>query len=450
MNAILDQPAAGLPDDASGLLTRPPDEERSIAAHLAAASIVLVLSIWLSSGTMAPYAATLPEPLVRPPCNYLYNIDHLQFRATHSLLSGGPREQWQDSVVLRRLLFPLFAYPFMRALGFEYGGFAASLVLHLVAFISFIFFVRRDSGRRGAIGAAWLLATYPGISYWAGLPYSYAAIVPCSLFILVLLRRVETASGWPQAVWPCAIMGVLFVAYDFLPFFGLAALLVLGWRRRWRWMPAAALALVLPTAICVQVLKLVFEVPFSNSNTAAYRNVLASWIHPDWAAWKPLLAQLPAVAVENYLFSNFIFLPVLFLALIVLSLARSPTPLAPAEKAILAAAAVVLLLNNAAPPYPGWQMRGVWIARLYQPVFVVFVAYAARSLAVTIAPVHRAAVVSLVALTVLLDASVSFGPALRVPWTGAIYHLFYRHSTPDALERNLDRYGRRPLGVCRS
>jgi hypothetical protein len=420
-----------------------------IAAHVTVASAVLVLSIWLSSGTMAPYAATLPEPLVKAPCGYLYNIDHEQFRATFSLLAGSPRQQWEDSVVLRRLLFPLFAYPFMKLLGFEVGGFAASLVLHLATFLAFVAFIRRDSGRTSAIAAAWLLATYPGIAYWASLPYSYAAIVPCSLLIFILMRRLETAPCWTEAAGLCALMGICFVAYDFLPIFGVAALLLLARRRVWAWIPPAIAAFILPTMISVQVLRLAFKVPFSNANTLAYRNVVGSWMHPDWTTWKPLLAHLPVIAVDNYLFANFLFLPMLFAGVLVLSVWRLRVRLTPGERMILAAAALLFLFNNAAPPYPGWQMRGVWIARLYQPIFVVCVAYLARALNSAAAP-FKNALGWLVATTVLLDATVSFGPVFRVPWTGEIYHRFYRHSTPDALQRNLDRYGRRPLGICRS
>lgn len=418
---------------------------RRLAWHVAGACAVLAASIWLSSGTLAPYAATLPEPLAPEPCRYLYNIDHLQFRATFALLSGAPREQWQDSVVLRRLLFPLFAYPWMKWLGFETGGFVASLLLHLLAFFAFIGFLRRDAGERGCIAGAWLLATYPGISYWAGLPYSYAAIVPCSLLIFLLLRKLEHASHGRTALI-CASMGVLFTAYDFLPIFGVAALLLLAARRRWGQLAPALAALVAPTAACVLLLRWVFHVPFTNGNTAVYGNVITSWLHPDWPGWRALLAAFPRIAVENYFFSNFIFLPALFAALLIGS--RRTAALALAEKCILAAAAFVFVFNNAAPPYGGWQMRGLWIARIYQPVFVVFVAFAARAFAAAPAPPARRLVAALVACTSLLDASVAFGPALHVPWTGQVDYWFYRHSSPEALEHNLQRYGRRPLGFC--
>src|SRR5260370_33587705 len=93
--------------------------------HLVLSSAILVLAIWLSSGTMAPYASTWPSPIVSRPCGYLYNIDHPQFRATFDMLDGQPRQQWQFSVVLRRILVPLLAYPFMKLGGFAPRGFVA-------------------------------------------------------------------------------------------------------------------------------------------------------------------------------------------------------------------------------------------------------------------------------------------------------------------------------------
>src|SRR5690348_12518736 len=57
---------------------------------LAAATGVLLAGAWLSSGTMAPYAATLHPEIVRiqQPCEYLTNIDHVQFQSTFWMLQG--------------------------------------------------------------------------------------------------------------------------------------------------------------------------------------------------------------------------------------------------------------------------------------------------------------------------------------------------------------------------
>jgi hypothetical protein len=412
---------------------------------------VLTASVWLSTGTMAPYAATTNPPLVLGPCGYLYNGDHDHFRATFLMLDGAPRAQWEFSVVLRRILFPLFAYPFMKLAGFERGGVAASLVLHWVAFLAFGSFLRRRVGEAGATAGVWLLATYPGIPYWAGLPYSYAAIVPGSLLSFIFLCRMAGASSLAQAAASSLGLGVLATGYDFLPIFGVAAVLVLLAQRRVRWLPGSFASLVAPTALCAVWLQSGFHVPLSNSNSAIYGNILHAWLHPSGLAqWKEYLVRLPAVALDSYLYANFLFLPLLFVLLLAAA-ARAPgTRLSVSEKAILAAAALLFLFNNAAPPYAGVQVRGTALPRLYQPMFVVFLFFAGNAVAAAPAGPRRRLYAALCACTVLADATVSFGPALHVPWAADIYIRFYKHTSPDWLERNLARHGRRPLGFCKS
>ena len=80
--------------------------------HLIAASLLMVIAIWLSSGTMYPYAATWAFPIVSKSCGYLFNIDHGAYRAAFDMLDGAPRAAWEWSVVLRRILYPLVAFPF--------------------------------------------------------------------------------------------------------------------------------------------------------------------------------------------------------------------------------------------------------------------------------------------------------------------------------------------------
>src|SRR5262249_4120488 len=153
---------------------------RHFSRSLLAMTVVLLAACWLSSGTMAPYAATLDPNIVRiqQPCEYLTNIDHAQFQATFWMLQGKPRGSWEGSVVLRRILYPILAFPLMTALGFETGGFVTNLILTLAVVLAFVLFVRHSIGEQAAIVAMWLLATYPGIAYWVGLPYSYVWIVP--------------------------------------------------------------------------------------------------------------------------------------------------------------------------------------------------------------------------------------------------------------------------------
>ncbi|HEY0514876.1 MAG TPA: hypothetical protein VGH73_23480 [Thermoanaerobaculia bacterium] len=431
-------------------------ERRRELLLLAGACLLLALGIWTATGTLAPYGATLEKPFVWEPCKYLLNIDHFHFKATFLMLDGAPRDQWEFSVALRRILYPLIAYPFMKVLGFGAGGLLTNV---LIAVGSLAVFWRALQRRwEGTVPPAFLalLATYPGWVYWAGLPYSYAAIVPASLLCMVLLWRVESLAGWRQALAAGLGLGVLFTAYDLLPFFGAAALLLLLWRRLWA--PAAVLAVaqVIPTLLVNEVLKRVYAVPFRNGNTEAYFHILRSYLPPyDGAGWGALLRRLPQVLAETYLYSNFLFLPILFL--LGLAAARwlppGDRPFRPAELSVLAATVLLFLFGNAGPPYPGWQLRGVWIARLYQPaaaaLFSILAGLCARR-ALLPRAVRGAALAALL-LTVAVDAWIVFAPVLgRAELSGFVYYRFYRHATRAVYAENLARFGARPAGFCAS
>src|SRR5215472_8469258 len=271
---------------------------------LATAAITLLVGSWLSSGTMAPYAATLDPALIRiqKPCGYLTNIDHPHFRATFLMLQGKPREQWQGSVVLRRLLYPILAFPLMTALGFESGGFATNVIITLAAFVGFSIFVYRALGQAAAVTAMWLLATYPGITYWIGLPYSYVWIVPGSLLLTMLLCKLSRTTHYLCTLVLSVAMGFCFWGYDLFPFFGIASLVALAWRRRFLQMLVALLGMTIPMGVLFAGLKVVFRLPLLNSNTGVYWVVLKSFASPvDYPAWWKLVAAVPSIFVDNFL-----------------------------------------------------------------------------------------------------------------------------------------------------
>ena len=433
-----------------------PDDRR----HLIGASLVLLLGIWLNTGTLAPYAATLSHPMVWSRCNYLLNIDHNHFKATFNLLQGLPRDQWEYSVVLRRLLYPAAAYPFMKLLGFEIGGIVANAVFAVGSLILFWRALQRRLGGRAPRAMLWLLATWPGWVYWAGLPYSYAAIVPLSLLSLILLWRVEALATWRRALLHGLALGVLFTGYDLIAFFGAAGILLLLSRRLW--LPAGVFtaAILLPQTALALALQALRQIPIRNANTAAYSAIVSSYLSTGrlngdgLRAWGRLLRMLPGVILDNFLYSSFLFLPLLFLAGFLLSRRLPPgeryTP--PAEACLLAAAALVFLFNNLAPPYEGWQLRGSWVARLYQPAGVAMIAclaglYARADLLPR--PLRRTAWAAL-AVALAADAWIVFAPVLgSTALTQFVYHRFYRHDRETAYSETLAWYGARPLGFCR-
>jgi hypothetical protein len=420
----------------------------SFRAHLIAASGVLVLAIWLSSGTMAPVASTFYAPIVSQPCHYLYNVDHPLHEAAFRMLDGQPRERWQFSIVLRRILFPLVAYPLMKLAGYEVGGFFASVLCQVAGLLALGLFLRRKHGEAAARVGVWLLATYPGITYWAALPYAYVAIVPASIALFVLLTRLDEREDLRATFLTSAAMGVLFTAYDLAPFFGVAALLVLLRRRRLRALPVAVAGLALAPVISLVVLALVFHVGWTNTNTDLYGVIARAYLHPPpLGAWLRSVSDLLPVLATNYFHGNLIFLPLLFLVVALVARRRPSLP----EGALLLAGLAVFLFNNLAPPYEGrWQMRGDFIPRLYQPVFVALLVYCARVVAAGPPPEPTKALFLNVAvvLACLGNASIAFGPIAHVPWAGHAYHRFYMHSGPDVMDDALARYGRRPLGFC--
>lgn len=422
----------------------------SFGLHLLASSAMLLLVIWLSSGTMAPYAATYYDARVMP-CGYLVNPDHDHHKAVFLMLDGADRRTWEFSVVLRRILFPLMAYPFMKVWGYELGGFFASMLMHVLAFGIFILFIKKKVGQGATVFAMWLLATYPGIAYWAALPYSYAAIVPCSLLAVVLLWKFNDATETSQVgIWSF-LLGILFTAYDLLPFFGVAALMMVLSKKRYRQLPVVVLGLVAPLLIVLGLLKVLFQLNPQNTNTEVYLNVLHSYLYPPTIAqWLPVLKSFPMVSLNSFFFSNFLFLPLLFLFLWLLQLFAIRVPMHLVVKVVLLAVVLVFLFNNLAPWYAGWQLRGSWIVRLYQPVFVVMVLFSAQVLQAAVSSRLTLKIIGLALffLTLIGNASVSFGPMINNPYAGEIYHRFYRHCSPQSMTKNLLRYGRRPLGFC--
>ncbi|HEV7785416.1 MAG TPA: hypothetical protein VGQ28_08780 [Thermoanaerobaculia bacterium] len=426
------------------------------------AALLLTLGIWVNTGTLAPYGATLKSPLIWAPCNYPLNIDNPHFKATFLMLDGAPRSQWELSVVLRRILYPLLAYPFMKLLGFGAGGLVTNVLLAVGSLAVFWLALRRRLGSEPPTLILALLATYPGWMYWAGLPYSYAAIVPLSLLCMVLLWRVEMLAGWRQALLAGLAMGVLFTGYDLLPFFGAAGVLLLLWRRLRGPCAVFAVAMVIPTVLTTAVLWQVYRVPFHNGNTEAYYKVIRSYISKvDLGAWWYWLRAFPWAVRDNYFFSNFLFLPVLVLLVLAILGVQSlrggkdnwmGPVLRPAEICLAIAAVLLFLFLNLAPPYGGWQLRGSWVPRLYQPVFVAMISVLAaffQTRAALLPLALRRGSWAALGLVVALQVWVVFAPVLGAPGlSGEIYYRFYHHASRPFYADNLKKLGTRPVGFC--
>lgn len=409
--------------------------------HAIGACAVLVLAMWLSSGTLSPYGSTVGSYALEP-CHYLVNIDHVHHIAPFYMLRGAPPGYWAPSVVLRRVLYPVLAYAFTRVAGFLVGGLICNVLITLVAMIAFSRFVATRFGEWPAIAMLWLLATYPGITYWAGLPYSYAAIVPACLLAAMQLYRLDTTESVREVVAASLMIGILFLAYDLFPFLLPSVVLVLLFRRKPVWALLAPIVAVVPM-ILTEIALARRGVPPMNANTATYLHIVEAYLHPDsLRAWGGYLLRIPLVLVANFFDSNFFFLPLL--AVVAAVLCRSVRRcVGRVEAAIFLSALAVFVFNNAAPPYYGWQMRGVWIARLYQPVFVALLLCIARALATGLS--LRLPII----ITVVANAMIVLGPVMMNPAGLYFDWRFYQHAPRATFAELLHIYGRRPLGFCR-
>jgi hypothetical protein len=81
----------------------------------------------------------------------------------------------------------LLLIPLMKIFGHDPGGIITNSLLTVLTFLSFALCALRTSGEAGAMAGLWLLAAYPGITYYAGQPFLYALIVPGCLWLSLLL-----------------------------------------------------------------------------------------------------------------------------------------------------------------------------------------------------------------------------------------------------------------------
>lgn len=423
--------------------------------HCAGAALLFVAGLYCNTGTLAPYANTGLHK-VDPATGYLYNVDHPHFRVLYDFVNGADRPVWDGALMLRRILFPVLAWPFMRVAGFEVGGTLAALLLNLAGFLIFVSALRRRVGERGAIFAAWLLALYPGAAYWGGLPYPYALICPLSLLLMLGLLRLFEAENWRSVAGVSLAMGVAYLGYDLIVFFLPASLLLLAWRRRFGAAALSAGLQVLPLGLWVLWLAHGLHQPLDNSNAGLYRIILHSFLQiRDLGEWWSQVSYFADIGFDVHFGANFIFLPALFLALVGVNPLTSRIRLLPAEAALLAAGLALFLFNNLAQEYGGtWVMRGTWIARLYQPVFPAFILFAARWWQ-QLPPLEdwkRRLVHGGLAIVMAGNALIVFGPILNNPLrlSETAFYRFYNHIAAHGLyEHFLKEHGRRPLGFPR-
>ena len=425
-------------------------------------AFIFIIFCWNATGTLAPYANTSKASLTCTSCDYLINVDHFNFLATFNLIDGKPKYTYENSVVLRRFLFPFLAYPFMKFLGFYYGGILASIIINFLVIFGFSVWIYRSVGKVAGLSTLLLLITMPGTFYWIGLPYSYTLIVPSTLVLYYLLSKISRTNRLISHVFYCLLIGLIFLAYDLWIFFLPALLMIFAfqnWKRIW-----IAFVCLLPTFIWNYTLSSVFNITFSNSNTDIYSGLIDAYLifpqnHFDYSYFTSYLEKictvLFSVGPKIFLYSNFIALPLLFLIGIVFNyFIKSHIHLLLIEKVILLSVVVVFLFINLTFKQPkGWNLSGDWIARLYQPVFVVYVAYLARTTSALTSyflPKIKYIYFYLASLAIAFNIYIMFGIWIESNFTSKVYYFFYKHSTQTAQIEMIRKYGKKPIGFCNS
>ena len=424
--------------------------------HLAGATALFLLGLYLNTGTLAPYGNTCAPMVVPNDTGYVYNQDHPHYRVLFDFVDGRGKAVWDKAIFLRRILFPVLGWPLMRLFGFEIGGTATAIILNVAALLAFLEVIRRRMGERGAIFAAWTLALYPGAAYWAGMPYAHALIVPESLLMFLGIWSMSETKGAWRVAWISLAMGVGYLGYDLGMFFLPATLIVLCWRRRFGRAAASVALQLAPQAGWLYAVKHVFGQPLINSNSVIFRSTLESFIHPaGWALWWHNVVHAPDIGLDVFFASNFLFLPALFLFVLAANAVTSRVRIGLVEVALLASALALFLFVNLTPSSDGsWLMAGTWIARIYQPVLPALVLFMARWWG-DLPPLSRSwrvVVVLALALAAAGNSLIIFGPILDNPGgiSEAAFYRFYDHTDAHFVyESTLRSLGRRPIGFPR-
>lgn len=411
------------------------------------ALLLLLVQMYLNTGTLSAYAVTLGNPFVRE--GYIVNYDYVHYECNYHFIMGDHVDTWGWGWVLRRELFYILSFPLFKLCGFYIGGLLSACIITLVSFYFFIRFVYTQIGIRAAYVALALLATYPGTMYWIGSPFAQVMIGPCCCWIYMIMWKMEETERLKKHVIYLSVISILFTAYDLFVFFYPAILLLYLRRRRWMTMLISLPVMLIPQMAIVYWLKARGVTEFHTENSGLYMGILQAYLHvDDLSAWLKILAEVPGILVQNFFDSGFLCLPIAFLIMVIMAY-RIGFRLNRIEGSVLLFALLIFLFNNVAPPYTlDASLRGGWIARLYQPIFIVMIMYIAR-LAEYMkqgSALQTRVLVGVVAVCTCFNLVVNTGGVFKSRLTQRMWYRFYQHASPGTMMENLTKFGVRPLG----
>ena len=419
--------------------------------HIICALIALFFTIWLSSGTLSPYAASSEYPLVDEETGYLFNSDHPHFMGVYAYLAGTDRANWEKTMYLRRVLYPAMALPFIEIFGLHAGALIINFLVNAIGLTLFAHFLKSRFGEGVGLIGAWILAVFPGTAYWGSLPYPQTSIIPVTIIGFVLMYRVNEEESFLRTMTMVILLGVAMLAYDLVTYFGPVLMGVLFLRRKWLWMPPAAVAILLPGVLLMLFQRFVHDVSPVNINTEIYGAIINAYLDPqDITTWKWYLRIAPLVLVHNFFASCMILVPVAFVCCVLGMAVQKRMYITRVEVLFFLAAFALWSFSNLAPPYDYWyrEMRSFWLARVFVPMTVPMVIVVARTLDhwreegaanQTIANV-------LAVLVIGGHVMITFSGIARLPIADRVYYEFYRHSKTPVYSSTLDKVGRYPVG----
>ncbi len=427
------------------------------------AALLLFANIYFSTGSLTPYNL-FGNAIVLENVPFFTNSDHPLHQSIFAFIDC---QEPASKMLLRRILFTGASYPLMKAWGYELGGVISSFILNVSALVLFSVYYRKKYGYKAGLLAAFLLAVFPGFAYYASLPYVYSFVLPGALAMIVLLNELGTAKKSKEVILLCLGLGCLNLGYDLLVFFAPAACLLLLSQKRLKHCILAAIGCLLPTiAWCFVLSMIAGKDAVINENTSAYANAIAAYaLLKEPAVLQATLNTLPQVfssVMRVFFTSAFYILPLTFAVVFAAGLIinKRRILLSRAELFILLSALAIFLFSNCAPDFHSsgfvssksadWQLKGEAMARLYLPVFVVYISYLTRlaSGLSSISVSFKAFFVVAVFFCILANSLICFGPILNNPFgiASRVYHDFYEHAPEPAMQRSLEIFGRKPLG----
>lgn len=414
---------------------------------LIAAFLFLIIQMYLNTGTLSGYAVTLENPYVTE--GYIVNYDYTHYQCNFNFITGKPSETWNAGWVLRRELFYVLAFPFLKVFGLYTGGTIAAFIITLIACYSLIQFTYKNIGVFQAYVAMVMLSSYSGIMYWIGSPFAQVMIVPCCCWIYIIMWKMSKTNNLYAHLGYLSIISILFTAYDLFIFFYPALILIYLKQREWKKIGLSIPIMIIPQAIIIILLKIGGATEIKNDNSGLYLTIIKSYFNfVDFEQWYGILINVPKILVTNFLDANFWFLPILFLIITIWGIFKKVW-FNTIESTILISALIVFLFNNMAPMYnDSVQMRGEWIARIYQPIFIVLIMYIVRFSGEIFkaTKTQRYIFITLISCCCLGGVILNLGVSLKSNLSQWAWHRFYQHSEPATMQKNLIKFGVRPIG----